>query len=200
MNSLFFYIGLGVGLALACGLRPFLPALLAGGLASQDALGVDFAHGPYDFLQSGWWLVAVTAALAASYMLQFLLGSERLQAGLPAAALTGLGVGMGALLFAGTLGAHGDMPWPGLIAGGGATVLGQRAIGPLLAGARARLTDLPAREALTLYVDAVALVVAALVALVHTLGYVMVVLFAWLAVRTRRRTGEKYSGLRILGR
>ena len=42
MNGLFFYIGLGVGLAAACGLRPFLPALLAGALGSADALGVDF--------------------------------------------------------------------------------------------------------------------------------------------------------------
>ena len=34
MNNLTFYMGLGLGLALAAGLRPFLPALLAGALAS----------------------------------------------------------------------------------------------------------------------------------------------------------------------
>ena len=33
MNGLVFYIGLGIGLAVACGLRPFLPLLLAGALA-----------------------------------------------------------------------------------------------------------------------------------------------------------------------
>ena len=38
MNGLFFYIGLGLGLAVACGLRPYLPALLAGALSSSSAL------------------------------------------------------------------------------------------------------------------------------------------------------------------
>ena len=51
MNGIFFYIGLGAGLAAACGLRPFLPVLLAGALASAQALGVSFAHGPFRFLQ-----------------------------------------------------------------------------------------------------------------------------------------------------
>ena len=67
MNGIFFYIGLGIGLAAACGLRPFLPLLLAGALGSADALGVDFpASSSYHFLQSAWWLlvVAVTFALA----------------------------------------------------------------------------------------------------------------------------------------
>ncbi len=36
MNGIFFYIGLGAGLAAACGLRPFLPVLLAGALASAE--------------------------------------------------------------------------------------------------------------------------------------------------------------------
>ena len=39
MNGLVFYIGLGLGLALAAGLRPFLPALLAGAPASSGVLG-----------------------------------------------------------------------------------------------------------------------------------------------------------------
>ncbi len=39
MNGLVFYIGLGLGLALAAGLRPFLPALLAGALASCRRAG-----------------------------------------------------------------------------------------------------------------------------------------------------------------
>ena len=63
MNGLIFYIGLGLGLALAAGVRPFLPALLAGALASSGALGVSFASGAYTFLYSDWWLVAVAAAL-----------------------------------------------------------------------------------------------------------------------------------------
>jgi hypothetical protein len=70
----------------------------------------------------------------------------------------------------------------------------------VLSGARARLNDRSAREALTLYLDAASLLVAALVALLHPLGYVVVALFAWFMWRQRSRADEKYAGLRILRR
>ena len=72
--------------------------------------------------------------------------------------------------------------------------------GPVIAGARARLRDRAAREALTVYLDAASLLLAALVALLHPLGYVAVALFAWFAWRRRARGGDKYAGLRILRR
>lgn len=200
MNNLAFYIGLGAGLGLAAGLRPFFPALLAGSLASGHALGVRFAHSDYAFLQSGWWLVAVAVALVLAYLLQLRLGSERFAEGPLGAALAGLGIGVGALLFAGTLAAHGDAAWPGLLGGAAAALLGQSAIRPLLARTRARLPDRGAREALTIYVDMTALLLAGFVALLHPLGYVALVVFAWLLQGTRGRDGEKYAGLRILGR
>ncbi len=208
MNGLVFYVGLGLGLALAAGLRPFLPALLAGALASSGALGVSFAHDPYRFLQSQWWLLGVSAALVLAYALQLLLElapavdqRDRLQRSEPfAAALAGLGLGTGAILFAGTLAAHGDSPWPGLLGGLLAAGLAQRASWPVIARARARLTDRAAREALTVYLDAASLVLAALVALLHPLGYVALALFVWLWLAGRRRSGDKYAGLRILGR
>jgi hypothetical protein len=200
MNNLAFYIGLGLGLALAAGVRPFLPALLAGGLASGGLLGVGFSHSGYSFLQSGWWLVAMAAALLLAYTLQLRVGAERFEGGPLGAALAGLGVGIGALLLAGTLGEHGDASWPGLVAGAAAGLLGQAAVRPLLARARRRLPDRGAREALTLYADGAALLLAALVALLHPLGYVALVPFAWLLVGQRRRSGEKYAGLRILRR
>jgi hypothetical protein len=200
MNNLAFYIGLGLGLGVTAGLRPFLPALLAGALASGGALGLRFAHTDYAFLQSGWWLVAVAVVLVLAYLLQLLLGSERFGEGPLGAGLAGLGIGIGALLFAGTLAAHGDAAWPGLIGGAAAALLGQSAIRPLLARTRQRLPDRGAREALTIYVDMAALLLALVVALLHPLGYVVVGLFAWLALSTRRRDGEKYAGLRILGR
>jgi hypothetical protein len=201
MNGLVFYIGLGLGLALAAGLRPFLPALLAGALGSNAALGVDFTHSGYAFLQAGWWLLAVTVAFVAAWALQLRLGAERFEAGPLGAAVAGLGIGVGALLFAGTLGEHGDAAWPGLLGGAAAAVLAQAASRPLLARTRARLSgDRGAREALTLYVDAAALALAALAALLHPLGYVAVALFAWLAATGRRRGDERYAGLRILRR
>jgi hypothetical protein len=115
MNGLVFYIGLGIGLAAACGLRPFLPLLLAGALATSDALGVSFSTGAFTFLEADWWLLVVAVAFALAYALQMLLGyaptldpSERGTRPDPlAASLAGLSVGAGALLFAGTLAAHG---------------------------------------------------------------------------------------------
>ena len=192
------YIGLGAGLAAAAGLRPFTPALLAGGLGSGKILGVTFAHSGYTFLQAGGWLVVVAVALAVSYLLQARLGSERVESGPLGSVLAGVGIGVGALLFAGTLGAHGDASWPGLIGGGACGALSQAAVRPIATRARARLTDQTARDALTVYVDLAALLATALVALLHPLGYVAVIALAWLLIAGRRRAGEKYAGLRIL--
>jgi hypothetical protein len=208
MNGLVFYIGLGIGLATACGLRPFLPLLLAGGLATSEALGVSFSQGAYSFLESDWWLLVVAVALVLAYALQMLLGlaptvdqGERSARPDPlAASLAGLAVGAGALLFAGTLAAHGDSAWPGLIGGFLAAGLAQRASGPVIARARKRLPDRGAREALTLYLDSASLLVAALVALLHPLGYVALALIGWFLWRMRSRSEEKYAGLRILRR
>jgi hypothetical protein len=215
MNGIVFYIGLGAGLAVACGLRPFLPALLAGALASDGALGVSFGHGSFHFLQSTWWLLAVAVALAVSYLLQLRLGLtpvpatavrersgsvERAGADPLAATLSGLAYGTGALLFAGTLAAHGDAWWLGVLGGLAAVALAQRAVGPVIARARERLPDRAAREALSVYLDAASVVLAGLVALLHPLGYVAVALLAWFAWRGRARSQEKYAGLRILRR
>ncbi len=200
MNSLPFYIGLGLGLALAAGIRPFLPALLAGALGMAGDLGVGFAHGRYHFLQATWWLVAVTLALVVTYVLQLRIGADQVADGPVGAAQAGIAIGVGALLFAGTLGAHGDMAWPGLIAGAAAAAVSQIVVRPLAAGTRARLPDRGAREAVTVYMDSVALVLAAVVALLHPLGYVAVALFAWLWLRMRSRAEQKYAGLRILRR
>ena len=208
MHGIFFHIGLGAGLAAACGLRPFLPVLLAGALGSASALGVVFGHGPYRFLQSGWWLLAVAAALALAYVLQLVLGlaptlDRRETPTRPdplAAAIVGIAYGTGALLFAGTLAAHDDAWWPGLVGGLAAVWIAQRASSPVIAGARARLPDRAAREALTVYLDAAALVFAALVCVLHPLGYVLLGLLAWMSLRGRARAGERYAGLRILRR
>ncbi|HWG07812.1 MAG TPA: DUF4126 family protein [Solirubrobacteraceae bacterium] len=208
MNGIFFYIGLGAGLAAACGLRPFLPLLLAGALASADALGVSFAHDPFKFLQDDWWLLVVAVALVLAYALQLLLGlsalqdpsSERRRPEPLAAALAGLAYGAGAVLFAGTLAAHHDAWWPGLVGGLAVVWLSQSAVLPLFARARARLADGAAKQALTVYLDAASLLLAALVTLLHPLGYVALAALAWLLLRTRARAEEKYAGLRILRR
>jgi hypothetical protein len=208
MNGIFFYIGLGAGLAAACALRPFLPVLLAGALASSSALGVSFAHDPFRFAQADWWLLVVAVALVLAYAVQLLLGmsalpdagDERSGPQPLAAAIAGLGYGAGAVLFAGTLAAHHDAWWPGLLAGLAVVWLSQRAILPVFARARARLADGTAKQALTVYLDAVSLVLALLVCLLHPLGYVALALLVWTALRGRVRGEEKYAGLRILRR
>jgi hypothetical protein len=208
MNGIVFYIGLGAGLAAACGLRPFLPVLLAGALASSAALGVSFHSHSFHFLQAGWWLLVAAVALVLSYALQILLKlaptidpSDRARPVDPlGASLAGLGLGAGAVLFAGCLAAHGDAWWPGLIGGLFVAGLAQRACWPVIARARVRLSDVAAREALTVYLDAAALLIAALSAALHPLGYLAVALLAWFAWRGRSRGEEKYAGLRILRR
>src|ERR1019366_8888618 len=87
---------LGAGLAAACGLRPFLPVLLAGALGSAKALGVSFSHGSFHFLQSGWWLAAPAGARSP---------------GLPSAAPTVLSFWAKDALFGGWLAPHGDFIW-----------------------------------------------------------------------------------------
>lgn len=212
MHGIFFDIGLAVGFAAACGLRPFLPVLLAGALASSNALGVAFAHGHFRFLESSWWLLLVAVALVIAYALQLLLGMAptldpatqrpqgRASVSPLAATIVGIAYGTGALLFAGTLDAHGHSPWPGVLVGFTVVAIAQRATEPVIARARARLTDRSAREALTIYLDAAALLLAALVAALHPLGYVALALLAWFGWRGRGRSDQKYAGLRILRR
>lgn len=207
MNGLVFYIALGLGLALAAGVRPFLPLLLVGALASAKALGVTFG-GDYSFVRSPWWLLAVAVALVAAYAAQMLLRlapaldpTER--PGRPdplAASLTGIAYGAGGLLFAGTLASHHDAAWPGVLGGFAAVALVQRVVAPVAVRTRDRLTDRGAREAVTLYMDSVALALAAAVCLLHPLGYVGAVLFAWMWLRVRMRSRSKHAGLRILRR
>jgi hypothetical protein len=195
--DLLLYIGQGLGLAIAAGLRPFLPALVAGALARGDVL-LDFDHTRYSFLESTWFLLAVVVAMAAAMLAQRRLGPERFEHGPLGAALAGAGIGLGALEFAAVLAQHHDSAWPGLAGGLAAALLAQRAARPLLARTRARLADGAAREAVSAYVDAVALAIAALAVFAPPLSYLAVLFFARLQLGGKRREGEKYAGLRIL--
>ena len=211
MHGIVFDIGLGLGLAAACGVRPFFPLLLAGALASAGALDVTFAHHGFRFVQETWWLLVVAAGLVAAYAVQLLGGlasggtpsggrSGRAPNSLGASALAGIGYGSGALLFAGTLAAHRNAWWPGIVGGLAAAWLADEVVGPIVAGARARLSDRAAREALTVYLDAAALAAAALVCALHPLGYLLVAALAWFGARARARGADKYAGLRVLRR
>ena len=183
----------GAGLAAACGLRPFLPALLAGALAS-DNLGVDFSHTDYAFLESTTFLLILAAALVVSFLA---LRRAEAQDGVVAASMSGIGMGLGALLFAGSLADNGYTSWPGLIGGIACAALANASVRNLFARVRPRL-DPAAQAALPLYADGGGLALAGLSVLAPPVSILALAFLAWLLVGGRRRTGEKYAGLRIL--
>jgi hypothetical protein len=186
----------GIGLGAAAGIRPFLPALVAGAAASADLL-IDFDGTDLSFLEQAGWLLAVVVVLIAFVLLQRRLTSEGLDRGPAGAALAGVALGVGALLFAGALADHSDTWWPGLVGGLLCALLAQVAARDLLRRTRARL-DPEAREALTVYADGVSLLLAALAILAPPVSVIALAVLAWLLVSGRRRAGEKYAGLRIL--
>jgi hypothetical protein len=193
--SLFLDIGTGAGLASATGVRPYLPPLLAGGLARGD-IGIDFDGTDFRFLESTGFLAAVLAVGVAAFLV------ERSQAGRagrgPAELLAGvIGVALGALLFAGALADDGHPVWVGLVFGPLCAALGWFAIGGLVERVRMRLE--PDQAALlTAYADIAALVLAGIAVFVSPVALLAIPAFLVLIAGGRRRDGQKYAGLRIL--
>jgi hypothetical protein len=181
----------GAGLALACGVHPFLPVLLAGGLASAD-LGLDFEGTTFAFLEEGWFLLIVTVALVASILLR-----GRLQTGPAQSALIGISIGFGALLCAASLDDRSDVWWPGLLVGAICAALAAEATRAILARTRRRL-DAEAAAALPLYQAGVSVLIAGLSVALPPLALLAMGFFGRLLAGGRRREGEKYAGLRLL--
>jgi hypothetical protein len=189
--SVFMDTTTGIGLAGATGVRPYLPPLLAGGLARSD-VGIDFDGTDWRFLESTGFLVAVLAVGVIAYL------AERSQRQRAVEIFSGVvGIVLGALLFAGALADGGTEAWPGLVAGPICALLGWRAVGGLVERVRGRL-DGGAAALLTAYADAVALLLAAIAIFVPPASLLAIVAFVVLLLGARRREGEKYAGLRIL--
>jgi hypothetical protein len=189
-------IAQGIGLALACGIRPFLPALLAGALASAD-LGVNFSGTDFAFLERSWFLLAVVVVLVVVVTLERRRGPAAVAAGPVGAAVAGVEIGLGALLCAGSMADVSGTWWPGIPIGLACAAVGQITARGVLTGAGQRL-DAAARGALPVYADGASLVLAALAVALPPLSVVALVLCLWLLIRRRRRSGEKYAGLRVL--
>ncbi|HVD58356.1 MAG TPA: DUF4126 family protein [Thermoleophilaceae bacterium] len=189
--SVFLDTTTGIGLAGATGVRPYLPPLLAGGLARSD-VGIDFDGTDWRFLESTGFLVAVLAVGVIAYL------AERSQRQRAVEVFSGVvGIVLGALLFAGALADGGTEAWPGLVAGPICALLGWRAVGGLVERVRGRLEG-GAAALLTAYADAVALLLAAIAIFVPPASLLAIAAFIVLIVGARRREGEKYAGLRIL--
>jgi hypothetical protein len=172
--------------------RPYLPPLLAGALASSD-IGLDFDGTSWDFLEQPWFLLIVLVLAVGSYM------AER--SGANRSWLTWgmgmLGIVFGALLAAGSLAEGGHSALLGAVIGVLAAGLAFHAVGGLLGRASGRLEQSQLAY-LAVYADAAALVLAAIAIFVPPVAFVALVAFAVLLVRGRGTGDRKYAGLRIL--
>jgi hypothetical protein len=201
--SLFLDIGTGTGLSSATGIRPYLPPLLAGGIARGD-IGIDFDGTAFSFLESTAFLGALVAVGVVAFLVERSVarrprgdgGRRRPRDPGDVLALV-LGLALGALLFAGTLADNGHETWIGLALGPLCALLGWVAIGGLIERVRNRLE--PDQAALlTAYADGAALILAAIAVFVPPLAFLAIPGFILLLVGGRRREGQKYAGLRIL--
>lgn len=194
--TLIFAILTALGLGACAGLRPFLPALVAGALGAAD-LGIDFDGTDLAFLESAWWLLAVLALLAFVTVVARRRGAEALEAGPLGSALGGIAIGVAGLLGAGAFADDGYTLIGGAALGAGAAVIGQLAARSLFGRVRARL-DKEARDTLTLFADGAALIGAAAAIRVPPLSILVLGFLGWLLRGSQRRDGEKFAGLRSL--
>jgi Domain of unknown function (DUF4126) len=194
--KLFLDICLGIGLALAVGLRPFLPALLVAALARGNA-GIDFDHTNVAFIEDTGFLLALVIGVIVLVLAERRIGPERVERGPYGGVVTGIALGLGALLFGGALADDGYAFGPGLIGGLACAALAQAAVRGLFSRTRGRL-DAEAGRALSLYADGAGLLLAGLSVLVPPISLPALVFIAWLVIGRRRREGRKFAGLRIL--
>lgn len=201
--SAFIDFSTGAGLASATGVRPYLPPLLAGGLARGD-IGIDFDGTNFDFLESTAFLGALVAISLVAFLLER-AAARRPRADADARAGRGpveiaagaIGVILGALLFGGALADGGHETLIGILLGPVCAALGWFAIGGLVERVRARIE--PDQAALlTAFADGAALLLAAIAVFVPPLALLAIPGFIVLLLGGRRRDGEKYAGLRIL--
>lgn len=185
-----------LGLAAACGIRPFLPALAAGALASANK-GLDFNHTDVSFLERPGFLAAVLVLLLVAVFVERRDGPLVAQRGPLLAAYGGIVIGIGALESGGSLADEGHSLLLGIAIGVVAAAIAAAAADRVLAGAARRL-DEGTRRALPAYADGVSLLVAAGSILAPPIGAIALIFLAVLLLRGRGREDERYAGLRSL--
>jgi len=193
---LVFDIFQGIGVAAAIGIRPFLPALAAGGLAAGD-VEIHFNGTTYSFLQSAAFLLALAVCAIALAVAERRLGLERIERPPILWVLAVAAVALGALFFAGSLCRGHYTVWPGYVGGAICALIGLAATRPLFARARARLDEASAGT-LPVFIEGIAVLFAALSVVAPPVGVIGLALLLWLLFAGRRREGQKFAGLRIL--
>ena len=184
------------GIGAAVGIRPFLPALLVGALASADA-GVDFDRTDFSFLEQTPFLIAMVVGVALFDIARRRIGEDELDRGAGFAVLAAIAFAVAALEGAGSLADRGHPAVVGVLVAAACAALALYVTRPLFARVRGRL-DAGAAGVLPLYREAAALAAAGLSVLFPPLAIVIIGGLAFLAAGGRRREGEKYAGLRIL--
>jgi Na+-translocating ferredoxin:NAD+ oxidoreductase RnfA subunit len=184
----------GAGIAAAIGIRPFLPVLLVGALASAD-LGLDFDGTSFAFLEEWPFLLAVLL-LVMAIELVLRRGADP-DLGPFAWLLLAIAVALGALEAAGSLADRDHPVLAGIVVGAAAAALGFFAARSLFARVRRRL-DAESQGVLPLYGEGAAVLAAGASVLFPPLAVLVLAALAWLLMGGRRREGEKYAGLRIL--
>jgi Domain of unknown function (DUF4126) len=186
----------GAGLAAAVGIRPFLPVLLAGALASAD-LGLDFDGTDFAFLESWPFLLGVLVLVGALDLVGRRAGRDASERPPLLYLVLIVALVLGALLAAGSVADRSDSWWAGVIAGVACAALGFQAARSLFGRVRRRL-DEQAAAALPVYAEGAALAAAGFSILFPPLALLVIGALVWLLAGGRRRAGEKYAGLRIL--
>jgi hypothetical protein len=186
----------GAGIAAAIGIRPFLPMLLVGALAAGN-LGIDFDGTDFAFLEQAPALAIVLVMLALSTYAVRRAGPEAPERPPYVAIFALLAVVLGALQGAASLADHGHPIVAGVLVGAACAALGFATTSDLLTRTRRRL-DAETAGTLPVYAEAAALAAAGLSVLFPPLALLVIGGLVALLVCGRRRSGEKYAGLRIL--
>ena len=186
----------GAGIAAAIGIRPFLPVLLAGALASAD-VGLDFSGTDFSFLEEWPFLLGTLVLVAALDLVGRRAGRDAAERAPLLYVLMAVALVLGALLAAGSVADRSEEWWVGLVVGAACAALGFQAARSLFSRVRRRLDD-QAAAALPVYAEGAALGAAGLSILFPPLAVLVLGALVWLLSGGRRRAGEKYAGLRIL--
>jgi hypothetical protein len=186
----------GIGVAAAVGIRPFLPALVAGVLAAGN-VELSFKHTDFSFLQKPVFLLIMVLGVVLLALLERRFSGRAEEPRWLTYGLAAVSLALGALFFGGELARRGDPVVIGIVAGVFCAAVGVLATLPLLARVRARL-DRDAATTLPLITGAAAAVGAALSIVAPPIGVILLLALLWLLVAGRGREQQKYAGLRIL--
>lgn len=195
---LIFDIFQGLGIAAAIGVRPFLPALVAGALAA-GGVELSFLHTKVHFLQQPVFLLVMVVAILLLAFAERRLGTGNAR---PLALLLGVCAVVLGALFCGGAFAHYHhhqhaLIWIGLAVGIVCALVGVAATQPLLARVRSRL-DAETGGVLPVVTDVTAGLAGGLSVIAPPIGIIVLLALLWLLIAGRGRSDRKYAGLRIL--